>query len=62
MTQVETQVKQFLGGIGYRLFKRYIHGVRIQIDDAQRKVHVTKDQVTHTVSFGEIERLVNEQV
>lgn len=60
MSDVEDQVKTFLGSIGYRLLKRQLKGVTLRFDAEQRKVLITKDRVTRSIRFSDIERVVNE--
>jgi hypothetical protein len=62
MSDSDKQLRKLLGPVGYALVKRYLRRVKIKIDTEARKVHITKDGVTESVNFVEIERVVNEQV
>jgi len=62
MSDLDNQLRRVLGRVAYGLIKPVLQRIKIKIDSERREVHITKDQVTHTVTFDQIEQVINEQV
>lgn len=59
-SDAENQLKKLLGRVGYALIKPQLRGVKIKIDTERKTVRIIKDQVTHSITFDEIEQVFNE--
>lgn len=55
----KNQLKELIGFVGYTLLKRHLQNVRIQIDIEKKLVTITKNEGKFSISFDEIEQLVN---
>jgi len=53
------QLKKALGPVGYLLAKKFMRGLKVKFDTEQSQVRISKDGITHVLSFDEIERLVS---
>ena len=55
----KNQLKELIGFVGFGLLKRHLQNVRIQIDIEKKLVTITKNEGKFSISFDEIEQLVN---
>jgi len=55
----KNRLKELIGFVGYSLLKRHLRNVRIQIDVEKKLVTITKNEGKFSISFDEIEQLVN---
>lgn len=57
--ETKNRLKELIGFVGFGLLKCHLQNVRIKIDIEKKLVTIIKNERTFTISFDEIEQLVN---